>query len=149
MSSRTAYLTAFTILALAFSVEFRPAFSEAAASVPLGIDLGPSGPVAPGKTEGRASVTRQGGAVQLAHEGHADAEGTGTVNKIDAAHHSINISHKPIPKIGFPAMTMDFAVEPAVDLSRIHPGSQVGFTLERNKSGMFEINSLKPIGGGK
>ena len=149
MSSRTAYLAGFATLAIVFSAKFRPAFSEAAASVPLGIDLGPSGSVAPGKAEGRAPVTRPGGAVQLAHEGHADAEGTGTVNKIDAAHHSINISHKPIPKIGFPAMTMDFAVEPTVDLSQIRPGSQVGFSLERNKSEMFEINSLKPIGGGK
>jgi len=54
--------------------------------------------------------------MQMADSGHAHAQGTGTVNAVDAAAHKVNVSHAPIPAIGFPAMTMDFAVAPSVDL---------------------------------
>jgi len=40
---------------------------------------------------------------------------------IDPAQHKLNLSHVPIPEIGWPAMTMDFPVAPAVDLKAIKP----------------------------
>ena len=67
--------------------------------------------------------------MQMADSGHAHAQGTGTgtVNAVDAAAHKVNVSHAPIPAIGFPAMTMDFAVAPSVDLQAVKPGSRVNF----------------------
>jgi Cu/Ag efflux protein CusF len=46
--------------------------------------------------------------MQMAHAGHSGAHGAGTVNSVDLAQHKVNLSHNPIPEIGWPAMTMDF-----------------------------------------
>src|SRR6516162_1837727 len=47
----------------------------------------------------------------LVHEGHAGAtKASGTVNAVDAAKHKITVSHRAIKSLGWPAMTMDFAV---------------------------------------
>jgi Cu/Ag efflux protein CusF len=87
--------------------------------------------------------------MQMAHSGHTHAQGTGTVNSIDAAAHKVNVSHGPISTIGLPAMTMDFAVAPTVDLQAVKPGTRVNFTIERGEGGMYVIQSIKPAGGGR
>ena len=68
-----------------------------------------------------------------------DAHGTGTVNSVDPAQHKVNLSHNPIPEIGWPAMTMEFPVAPSVDLKAIKPGTRVNFTIEQQPGGMYEI----------
>jgi Cu/Ag efflux protein CusF len=122
---------------------------------PIGVDLGRSAPSgAPPATqvalvgEGHERSTENGG-YQLAHEGHDDAHATGTVNTVDAAQHKLNISHNPIPDIGWPAMTMDFAVAPSVDLKSVKPGSRVNFTLAKGHDGMYEVQSVQPAGGAR
>lgn len=90
-----------------------------------------------------------GNNVQPVHGGSNDVHATGTVNSVDPAQHKINLSHNPIPAIGWPAMTMDFTVAPAVDLSRIKPGSRIDFILEKGKGGMYEVQSVQPAGGGR
>ena len=85
----------------------------------------------------------------MAHAGHNDAHGTGTVNSVDLTQHKVNLSHNPIPEIGWPAMTMDFAVKLAVDLSAIKPGSRVNFTIEKGQGGMYEIQTITPAGGSR
>ncbi|MBY0510159.1 MAG: copper-binding protein [Rhodospirillaceae bacterium] len=81
----------------------------------------------------------------LAHEGHSDAHGKGVVNAVDAATHKVNLSHEAISALGWPAMKMDFAVAPSVDLKALQPGTAVEFTIEKNKAGTFEIQSIKPV----
>lgn len=83
--------------------------------------------------------------VAWTHEGHSDAHGKGMVNSIDAGNQKINLSHEAIAALGWPAMKMDFAVAPSVDLKSLQPGTAVEFTIEKNKSGTFEIQSIKPI----
>lgn len=115
----------------------------------LGADLGPSGPPVAGIAEGHEpQAERRAPAMQLVHDGHTHAQGTGTVNSVDAAGHKLNVSHDPIPAIGFPAMTMDFAVAPSVNLSAVKPGSRINFTVEQGAGGMYEIKSISPAGGG-
>jgi Cu/Ag efflux protein CusF len=137
-----------------------PTVAEQGAAVPLGIDLGGSGPVAanvqpqiPARAtdagEGRASRPQHDGEMQMAHAGHGDAHGTGTVNSVDAAQHKVNLSHQPIPDIGWPAMTMDFPVAPSVDLKAIKPGTRVNFTIEEGQGGTFEIKAITPAGGSR
>src|SRR5205814_2840042 len=129
------------------------------AAVPLGVDLGGSGPVAataqphtpPRAThadEGHASRPQLSGEMQMAHAGQNDAHGIGTVNSVDPAQHKINLSHQPIPDIGWPAMTMEFPVAPSIDLKAIRPGTRVNFTIEQQPGGMYEIRAIAPAGGG-
>lgn len=135
------------LLMLSLTACTDPVNAEIAPSTPvLGTDLGGSGPVT-GHAEGHARSTQHHGAMQITHGGHSDAHGVGTINSVDPAQHKMNISHGPIPAIGFPAMTMDFAVAPAVNLSALKPGMRVDFTVEQGTGGMYEIQSVSPAGG--
>jgi Cu/Ag efflux protein CusF len=87
--------------------------------------------------------------MKMAHSGHAHAQGTGTVNSVDVAAHRVNVSHGPIPAIGFPSMTMDFAVAPSVDLQAVKPGIRVNFTIEKGEGGMYVIQSIAPASGSR
>jgi len=73
---------------------------------------------------------------------------TGTVKKVDAAKHVVNLSHGPIPAISWPAMTMDFAVAPDVNLSAVKPGQEVEFTLapKPGAKGEYTVTGVKPKG---
>ena len=137
-----------------------PTYAEPNTAAPLGIDLGGSGPVTASLQPRAASApathagdhlasSPPGSGMQMAHAGHNDAHGTGTVNSVDAAQHKVNLTHQPIPEIGWPTMTMEFPVAPAVDLSAIKPGSRVNFTIEQVEGGMYEIKAIAPAGGGR
>jgi Cu(I)/Ag(I) efflux system periplasmic protein CusF len=89
--------------------------------------------------------TPSGPAPQLAQA--AQVQGSGTINSVDAANHKIGLSHNPIPAIGWPAMTMEFAVAPSVDLKSVKPGTRVDFAMQRGGDGMYVIQSVKPAGG--
>jgi Cu/Ag efflux protein CusF len=147
-------------IALIACMNSAPTVAEEGAAVPLGVDLGGSGPVtaslkprAPsagalgGKSQ--AASPKHTGEMQMAHAGHNDAHGSGTVNTVDAAQRKVNLSHAPIPEIGWPGMTMDFPVAPSVDLKAIKPGTRVNFTIEQQPGGMYEIKSITPAGGGR
>jgi Cu(I)/Ag(I) efflux system protein CusF len=133
-----------------------PAATDAAPL--LGVDLGPSSRVpqtqlamaGAGHDAHRDGMSHApANNVQPVHEGGSDAHATGTVNAVDPAQHKINLSHGPIPSIGWPAMTMDFPVASSVDLSRIKPGSRVNFSLEKGKTGTYEVQSVQPAGGAR
>ena len=79
-----------------------------------------------------------------AHQGHDHVHASGTVNSIDEAGRKVNLSHGPISQIGWPAMTMDFAVAPSVDLKTITPGMRVDVTLDKGPDGAFVVESLAP-----
>lgn len=136
-----------TLLLLALTACAAPVSAEMATSAPvLGIDLGGSGP-ATGHAEGHAPYTQHHGAMQMAHGGHNDAHGSGIINAIDPARHKLTISHGPIPAIGFPAMTMDFAVAPAVNLAALKPGMRVDFTIAQDQTGIYQIEAVSPAEG--
>lgn len=131
----------------------------AATSTPLGIDLGSSAshmaaqpavatsasPVGAGH-----EILPPGGArPELVHEGHGGASASGTVNSVNAAARTVNVSHGAIQALGWPPMTMDFPVAPFVDLNAIKPGARVNFTLDKGSDGMPVIDSMTPAGGGK
>lgn len=124
--------------------------AEEGAVVPLGVDLGGSGPVvahsAPAENQ---TPPKLSGEMQMAHAGHNDAHGSGTVNSVDPVQLKVNLSHAPIPEIGWPSMTMEFPVAPSVDLKAIKPGSRVNFTIEQQRGGMYQIQSIAPAGDGR
>jgi Cu(I)/Ag(I) efflux system periplasmic protein CusF len=93
----------------------------------------------------RAASPPRASSVQLVHEGHAGAaQANGVVNAVDPGQHKITLSHGAIKSLGWPAMTMEFAVDRAVDLSAIKAGSKVSFTLVRGAGGAWVIDGLKP-----
>jgi Cu/Ag efflux protein CusF len=83
----------------------------------------------------------------MAHDGQNDVHASGTVNSIDPTAHKVNITHQPIPQIGWPSMTMDFAVAPAVNVASIKPGTKINFSMIRQPDGMYAIQSIVPAGG--
>ncbi len=140
-------VTSLAPIALIACMNSAPTIAEEGAAVPLGVDLGGSGPVA---AHARlAENPRQTAEMQMAHAGHNDAHGRGTVNSVDPAQHKVNLSHAPIPEIGWPAMTMEFPVAPSVDLKAIKPGTRVNFTIEQQPGGIYQIQSIAPAGGGR
>ena len=126
--------------------------SSAEANPPMGLDLGSSaGHMAtpsPMGSRGAGHDMHHAGEMQVAHEGHAHAQASGTVNSIDAGAHKVNISHGAIQDLGWPPMTMDFPVAPAVNLKSIKPGSRVNFMLEKGDHGMPVIQSISPAKAG-
>jgi len=152
------FVTGLLPVALIACINSPPTSAEPNAAVPLGIDLGGSGPVVastqpelPARaihTEAKAGSPPHRD-MPLAHAGHNDAHSTGTVNSVDPAQHKVNLSHNPIPEIGWPAMTMEFPVAPSIDLRAIKPGTRVNFTIEQQPGGMYEIRAIAPAGSGR
>lgn len=56
-------------------------------------------------------------------------QATGTVNSVDVAGRTINITHDPIKALGWPKMKMQFTADAAVKLDSVKAGDAVGFTL--------------------
>ena len=144
------------LLFLSLAACAAPVNAEATPSAPvLGTDLGGApGPVhaaavaTPGMPSHAATHGTRGNIV-MAHSGHAQGQGSGTVNSVNTATRTINLSHGPIAALGWPAMTMDFPVAPTVDLKALQPGSRVNFTIEHGDNGQYLIQSLTPAGGGR
>lgn len=85
------------------------------------------------------------------HAGHGDGHmtpakagiaGTGTVDAVKPDMRQVKLTHAPIKAIGWPAMTMDFAVAEKVDLSKLKAGDKVEFELVRGGDGIYMIASL-------
>lgn len=132
------------ILAVVFAASLLPNTAAADAAPALGIDLGASGPVNLRGGEGHTGYAEPNRPVETAHNGKNDVHGTAVVNSVDPAAHKINLTHQPIPQIGWPTMTMDFAVAPSIDLGTVKPGSQIDFSMEQGAGGMYVIQSITP-----
>lgn len=65
-----------------------------------------------------------------------------TINSVDAAGRKVNVTHGPIPQIGWPGMTMDLAVSDRVDLKGVRPGDRIEMTLKQGADGIYLIDSL-------
>ncbi|MFC3613007.1 copper-binding protein [Lutimaribacter marinistellae] len=56
-----------------------------------------------------------------------------------------NVSHDPIPEIGWPAMTMDLPLlENAEMMDDIEAGSEVTLMLMKDADGMYAIGAMMP-----
>ena len=105
---------------------------------------------APLRAEIGAALPAAPAALRLVHEGHGGAaQASGTVNAVDPARHTVNLSHGSIKALGWPAMTMDFPVGPDVDLAALKPGMWVNFTLVHGSGGGMVVDTIRPTGGGQ
>ncbi|MBZ0096212.1 MAG: copper-binding protein [Sulfuricella sp.] len=72
------------------------------------------------------------------------ASGRGTINKVDNAAGSVNISHEAIPAIKWPAMTMDIKVADKKILSGVKSGQTVTFGLIKDPKAGYVISHIEP-----
>ena len=70
---------------------------------------------------------------------------TGKLNAIMASEGKVNITHDPIPALGWPGMTMDFRLADTASLEGIEAGAKVAFQLRKGSDGAYEIESLNPL----
>jgi len=88
-----------------------------------------------------ANLTAPIGAAQAAEE--TAATGVGTVNSVETGTRKINLTHDPMPEIGWPKMTMDFTVADGVDLDAVAPGDTVRFALAEAGDGSYVITAIE------
>lgn len=73
-----------------------------------------------------------------------EANGKGIINSIDPEGRSINITHEPMPDLGWPEMTMDLQVTRKVDLSKTSVGDAVAFTIKLGRDKKYRVIELAP-----
>jgi Cu/Ag efflux protein CusF len=71
------------------------------------------------------------------------ANASGTITAVNPANHKVTFDHGPIPAINWPAMTMEFAVAPSIDLAKLKTGDKVNFTLS-GSGGTYTVQSISP-----
>ncbi|MBF0381685.1 MAG: copper-binding protein [Magnetococcales bacterium] len=68
----------------------------------------------------------------------------GIINKIDSKNRLINVTHGPIPSLGWPEMTMDLAVTKRVKINNFKNGDHVHFTVKKGRDNRFRITKMMP-----
>lgn len=91
-----------------------------------------------------ASDDHSGHAGHSGHDAMQDGVHTqATINGIDGD--MVNLSHGPIPEIGWPAMTMDLKILEGAELGDIATGQDAMIVLEKGEDGMYAIRALMPV----
>jgi len=73
----------------------------------------------------------------------APLTGTGTVLRLYPGERKLHIDHAPIEALGWPAMAMDFGISDNVDLNAVVAGMTIRFTLVKDASGSYRIDSIQ------
>lgn len=81
---------------------------------------------------------------EMAHDAKDQAAGRGVINAIGADGKSVNITHEPMPDLGWPEMTMDIPVTNKVDLSKTKAGDAVDFTVKLGRDKKYRIIDMAP-----
>lgn len=66
-----------------------------------------------------------------------------TIDSLMPAHRMVTVSHQPIAQWQWPAMTMDFTVNPAVEMSNFEQGKVINIQINKTTSGNYEITAIK------
>lgn len=73
--------------------------------------------------------------------------GVGKVEKVSSE--GITFSHKPIPELQWPAMTMEFGKPRPDAFSETKVGQDVEFSFKEGKDGRYVLETVTPVDGGK
>lgn len=71
------------------------------------------------------------------------AEGMGEIRAIRADEESITLHHEPMPDMNWPAMTMDFTLQSADQVSGLEVGDKVHFVMQPD-NGEYLILEISP-----
>lgn len=69
----------------------------------------------------------------------------GKINSIDSETRTANITHGPIMQIGMPGMTMDFSIDPALDLAELPDGQDVTLLFTQKADFTMTLVGTKPV----
>lgn len=95
---------------------------------------------------GALAVATSAAAQPVAERAPRAASGTGVVTEIDAKEATVTLKHDPIPKLGWPSMTMPFRVTPPSLLNGLKVGDRIEFDTNEGH-GLPEITAIrKPAG---
>jgi Cu(I)/Ag(I) efflux system membrane fusion protein len=84
-----------------------------------------------------------------ASDAAAAAQSYETTGKVEAVtSHDITFSHRPVPALGWGAMTMAFNKPSATAFPDIKTGETVHFAFKQSDDG-YELTKVEPMGGGK
>lgn len=126
--------------ALALSLALSSAAFAAEGSMNMDMDHTTHGqPAATGTMDHSA----MGADHNMAESGKQVFTGTGSVVSVDKAAKKIVLAHDPITALGWPAMTMGFAVEDAALLDGIASGQKVRFDF-RTQGNVAVIVDIEP-----
>ncbi|MEO3415964.1 copper-binding protein [Roseovarius sp. CAU 1744] len=93
-----------------------------------------------------ASDDHSGHSDHSEHADHAAMHGgihtQATINSISGD--TVNLSHGPIPEIGWPAMTMDLQLLEGAEVGEVQEGEDAMIMLEKGEDGMYAIRALMP-----
>ena len=80
------------------------------------------------------------------HGNHSGmAKGVHTMGEFHAMKgETVNLTHEPIPEIGWPSMTMDLKLLEGAEVGEVAPGDRVMIMLEKGPDGLYGIRALKP-----
>jgi Cu(I)/Ag(I) efflux system membrane fusion protein len=70
-----------------------------------------------------------------------------TVDGAPSTGRTVNLSHPPIAAIGWPAMTMEFAIDPSVPVDELTAGRHLRVGLRKNADGTYRVVAVEPAGG--
>jgi Cu(I)/Ag(I) efflux system membrane fusion protein len=73
--------------------------------------------------------------------------GVGKVEKVSPE--SLTFSHKPIPELKWPAMTMDFGKPRPDSFAGVKVGEDAEFSFKEGPDGSYVLEDVTPVGGGK
>jgi len=124
------------VLAIALAV---PAF---AANGAMNMDMDHAANGQPATTMDHANMTEGDHAMKM--DSAQVFTGNGTVVSVDAAAKKIVLAHAPIAALGWPAMTMGFAVEDPSLLSGLQQGQKVRFDF-RTQNNAAVIVDIEPL----
>ena len=83
--------------------------------------------------------TNQGMSTHTTH-----GETMGVIHTINPESRMVNLTHDPIPALGWPKMTMDLQTTKRVNLSDFKPGDRVHFTVKKGRDNQFRIVKMTP-----
>lgn len=66
-----------------------------------------------------------------------------TVNAVNTAARTINVTHGPIPALGWPGMTMDFGLADGLAPPDAAPGARVVLSIGRDEAGAFVVTGIE------
>ena len=69
----------------------------------------------------------------------------GTINSVNAAAGTVNITHQTIKALGWPGMTMDFGVQNKSMLKELKTGETVNFDLAKGPSGQYLVTKMMVV----
>ena len=75
----------------------------------------------------------------------AEHMATGTLNSVDQAAETVNITHGPVPSAGWPEMTMSFKLEHSDAAADLKPGERVDFHFKIESGMDATVTTITPL----